>query len=266
MKKLNFKNIVYFLAVIGLLIFLHAVKLLLPIESMLTVVLDPVLNKFYSTSSRIRIAYDKQTDKRDLAGINEQLSNQVNQLMQENVKLKVLEEENNNLRNYLKFLANKDKHYLMANVLSRGDVESSSQILTIDKGIKEGLYPGLAVISNDGNIVGKITDSKDHISEFCLVTSNRCQLASTIQNKDKTMGISQGDLGLTIKMNFIPQNEVIKIGDIIITSGLEKNIPRGLIIGQVRQVNKEDNELWQNVKIESLTNLNDIIIVSILLP
>lgn len=266
MKKLNLKNTIYSMAVISLLIFLHATKISAPVEGVVIRVLNPLLNRLYSAGSKMRIAYNEQADKRDLASVNNQLKEQLNSLVEENVRLKVLEDENNTLRSYLKFLTNKENHYAMANVISRGDVESLNQALIIDKGNKDGLYPGLAIVSSDGNIVGKITEVKDHVSEFCLVTSNRCQFASTIMNKDKTIGISQGDLGLTIQMNFIPQNEEIKVGDMIITSGLEKSIPRGLIIGQVRQVIKENNELWQNAKIESLSDLDDLVMVSVLLP
>jgi rod shape-determining protein MreC len=80
------------------------------------------------------------------------------------------------------------------------------------------------------------------------------------------MGITEGDLGLTIKMNFIPQSDTINLDDTVITSGLGGNIPRGLVIGKVSQVNNRSNEIWQDVSIEPLINLNSLTIVSVLIP
>ncbi|KKR31078.1 MAG: Cell shape-determining protein MreC [Candidatus Falkowbacteria bacterium GW2011_GWF2_39_8] len=190
----------------------------------------------------------------------------MNQLIAENSRLKSLEDENRTLRNYLKFLSTKEKKYLMANVISSGSIDLNSQSVLLDKGTKDGLYSGLAILSSEGNIVGKIINAKENISEVCIINASRCQLAAAIQNKEKTVGIAQGDLGLTIKMEFIPQNADIKVGDIIISSGLEKSIPRGLVIGQISHIKKESNELWQAARIEPLTNLEDLVVVSVLLP
>ncbi|KKQ61605.1 MAG: Cell shape-determining protein MreC, partial [Parcubacteria group bacterium GW2011_GWE2_38_18] len=253
-------------AVIMLLIFLHFSKIILPLESFILKSLSPLLNGMYQTSSKIKSSYDQQTDKRDLSAIVEQQNVELNQLISENSRLKSLEDENKTLRSYLKFLSTKEKNYAMANVISSGGIDINSQTVLLDKGTKDGLYSGLAVLSSEGNIVGKIINAKENISEICLVNASRCQLAAAIQNKDKTVGIAQGDLGLTIKMEFIPQSAEIKVGDIIISSGLEKSIPRGLVIGQISQVKKESNELWQSARIESLTNLEDLVVVSVLLP
>lgn len=266
MKKINLKQITYIGAVVLLLIFLHFSKIILPAESLIIKFFNPVLGNLYLTSNKLKTTYNQQTDKRDLTLVASQLKIQLNQLVEENSRLKSLEDENATLRGYLKFLSAKEKRYIMANVISKGGSDDENQSITLDKGRIDGLYSGLAIISSEGNIVGKIIDTKENTSNVCLINSSRCQLAASIQNKDKTVGIVQGDLGLTIKMEFIPQSENIKMGDIIITSGLEKNIFRGLVLGQVSEVNKESNELWQSARIEPLTNLDDLVVVSVLLP
>ena len=157
----------------------------------------------------------------------------------------------------------------MSNVIARGDqsdLTSIPQTIMIDKGKHDGLYPGLAVVSSEGIIVGKIVEVKDEISEVFLSNNSECKLAATLLNESKTSGITEGDLGLTIKMNFIPQDIDIKIGDIVVTSGLEQPIPRGLVIGSVLGVDKENNELWQTATIEPLLDAGALTIVSVILP
>ena len=269
MQKPSTKKLIILMAVIGLLIFLHFTKILAPVESFVTGILRPMFSGFYSISSSVRTAYNEQTSKKDLLARVKQLESQANQLTVENVGLKMLEQENQILRQHLKFLTKYEKQYVLANIIFRGSIDSSiaqGNTVIIDKGAKDGLLPGLAIVSSQGIIIGKIINVKSNLSEVYLTTNPSCKLAATMQNQDKTSGIVQGELGLTVKMEFIPQTEDIKIGDIVITSGLEQNIPPGLVIGKVTQVIKESNELWQSAVIEPLVDLDELIIVSVLLP
>ena len=65
-------------------------------------------------------------------------------------------------------------------------------------------------------------------------------------------------------MDFIAQDEEISTGDLVISSGLEENIPRGLVIGEVSKINSDSNEIWKSVVIEPLVDFDDLIIVSVL--
>jgi rod shape-determining protein MreC len=84
--------------------------------------------------------------------------------------------------------------------------------------------------------------------------------------KERTTGVTEGDMGLTIKMQFVPQGENVKEGDIVISSGLEENIPHGLVIGKVIRVEKDSNEVWQSLVIESIVDLDELKIVSVIKP
>ncbi|MFH0956192.1 MAG: rod shape-determining protein MreC, partial [Candidatus Falkowbacteria bacterium] len=263
MLKLNVKNYIIIAAVILLLIFLHYTKPLNPIESFLNQSLKPIFSGFYSLSANINKTYLEETAKQDLATELKQAEEKINQLIAENIKLRFLEEENLALRKHLSFLNKDNRRYLISNIISRGELTGSNgegnQSVVIDKGSADGLFEGLAVVSSrtygtssQGVIIGKIVNVKDHIAEVYLVTNKNSKLAASIFGKNKTSGIASGELGLTIKMDFIPQTENIKAGDIVATSGLEQNIPRGLVIGRVTKVSKENNEVWQTAAIEPL--------------
>jgi len=269
MFKKQTRKIIILIAVVGLLIFLHLIRVLAPVESFITSIFRPLFSGFYSVSSNLRISYDEQTNKQDLVNLVNRLEIQINQLEVENAKLKILKTENRALRQHLKFFTENELRFMMANIISRnilGNPIAQSHSIVIDKGSRDGLFPGLAVVSSTGIIIGKIVMVKDYLSEVYLTTNKACKLAAAIQSQDKTSGIAEGELGLTIKMNFIPQTEEIKIGDSVVTSGLEQNIPRGLVIGKVTQISKESNELWQSATIEPLVDLDKLIIVSVLLP
>lgn len=260
-----------FVAVIGLLIFLHFLKIFNPIEEAIISFVSPAAEKIYSVGIVLRTALDEQTDKRDFLAVIKELEVKINQLTIENSQLKTIEEENEKLRQQLKFFTKNNLDYILANVISRGALSGSfeqGQAIIIDKGTDDGLSIDLGVLNSQGIIVGKIVEVKENISRICIITDKGCKLAASVQgqNDQKTSGIVEGDLGLTIKMDFIPQTEKIKVDDVVITSGLEKNIPEGLVIGKIIQVDNNSNEIWQKAIVESLMNLEDLTIVSVLSP
>lgn len=217
----------------------------------------------------MHITYKEQANKQDLSQEIEKLKAEVNLLRSENARLNTVDEENRVLRENLRFFNKKENNYILGNVISRGDVlDELGRIksLIIDKGKADGLIKGLVVLNSQGIIVGKIFEVKENISQVFLANNPNCKFAATIFNNENTSGITEGELGLTIRMNFVPQSKEIKKEDMIVTSGLEQNIPKGLVIGKVIEVNKESNDLWQSAVIEPLVDLETLSIVSILLP
>jgi len=254
------------MAVIALLIFLHFFKLIGPLESGLTYIFNPFFSGFYSFSTNVRTRVDEQMGRQELLETLKALEIERNQLIADNAKMKNLENENETLRKYLNFFEETKYQSVMASVVSRAGSSSAGGELMINKGEKEGVASGLAVVNSQGIIVGKVAEAKEHVSLINLTTDSQCRLAAAVVNSDKTIGVTGGELGLTIKMEYIPQTENLQAGNIVATSGLEKGIPKGLVIGKIGEVRRESNELWQTAVIEPLVNLNELTIVSVLLP
>jgi rod shape-determining protein MreC len=180
-----------------------------------------------------------------------------------------IEDENKKLRNQLNFISNNNFKAVVANIMAKEasfSVSDGSRDVIIDKGEGDGLRVDLGVLSDDGVIVGKVIEVNKSTSRICLITTPGCQLAASLQNEDKTKGVTDGNLGLTIEMSYIPQLEKISLNDTVITSGLGGSIPRGLVIGRVSNVKSESNEVWQSAIIEPLVDFNDLTVVSIIVP
>jgi rod shape-determining protein MreC len=269
MLKINNRKIIKYIAVIGLLVFLYALGLLGPLENVMSKILNPILFRAQSVSSSINQKYQEQTSRIDFAQTFNDQQAEINRLLSENAELKIIKEENAIMRQYLDYFSEHAYARILAGVISRGNITDSAtriEVISIDKGSNNGLYPGLVVINEEGIVIGKISEVKEAISEIELVLNDKCRIAATILGDDKTSGIVEGELGLTMKMGFIPQSKNIKKGDIVISSGLEELIPRGLVIGQVSKLMKENNELWQEAMLESSVDLDGLLLVSVLLP
>lgn len=268
MIKNNNRKIIIFIAVIMLLIFLHLTRILLPVENFIFNIFNPVLKTFYSTGSSFRDNYNEKIDKKDLLEISNKLQEDNSRIIAENSRLKAIEVENGSLRKYLNFFEKEDQSFILANIISRKglDIFSLGESVVINRGSLDGLKRGLVVVNSNGIIIGKILSTKESLSEICLVIDNDCRLAIAVQGKEDTLGIAEGELGLTIKIDFIPQTADMTEGDIVITSGLEDNIPRGMVLGKVESVNSESNKLWQSATVDSLASFDNLTMVSVLLP
>ena len=255
--------------VFGLIIFLHFTRILAPLENLAISAVKPLTSFLYNSGSGIRKSYEEGQQQKDVFSKVNNLEQEVARLTVENAQLKEVEQDNLKLRSHLAFLSTNKYKNILANVISQNlvfDIKEGDQDIVIDKGSKDGIKEDLGVINEDGVIIGKVSEVRDNISKICLTTNSNCKLAATIQNNDRTMGVTEGDLGLTIKMNYIPQSEKINLNDTVVTSGLGGNIARGLVIGKVSQINNKSNEIWQDVNIEPLFDLNNLTIVTVLTP
>lgn len=252
-----------------LLFFLHFTKILAPIENLAISTVKPLAEFFYGSGSNLKNSYEENKKQKDVSSRVDFLEKEVTRLTVLNAQFKELEQDNIKLRAQLNFLSAKKYTSVLANVISQNlifDIKEGDQDIVIDRGSRDGIKEDVGVVDENGVVIGKVSEVRDHLSKVCLTTNRNCKFAATIQNQDRTMGITEGDLGLTIKMNYIPQSEKINIGDIVITSGLGGNISRGLVIGKVGLVNNLSNEIWQDVNIEPLFNPSTLTIVNVLLP
>lgn len=254
------------LAVLILLIFLHYLKILSPLEDWTLKVLPPIQGLVYNLGNKISNFYLlPKESKKDLEQKYKILEEKVKELTIENSKLKLLAEENKELKKQLNFLKDIPYKTIPARVISRSS-EPNFYILILNRGSNDGIKEGMPVITSEGILVAVINKTKKNTSQALMLSDSHSQIAATIQNESQTIGIIKGVHELSIKMELIPKNEPVGPGDIIITSGLQENIPRGLIIGQVDRVITEPNNFFQTAFIKSLTSLSELNILAILIP
>lgn len=269
MKFFRKKNpILIFLAVFILLIIFYCLGALKPGENFVITLSKPIAEKFYRWGKIFNHSSSDQNSPEQLLTRIDELTKEVAALTVISANQKELVEENKKLRSQLNFSEANNYRMVAAEVTARESLlegVEEGQDLVINKGSRDGITVGQGVVSEEGLIIGKIIEVKDTIAKACLTTSSGCRLAATIQNESRTQGLTDGDLGLTIRMDYIPQLEKLTLGDTIITSGLGDKIPRGLVIGKISEIRNESNEVWQEATIEPLVNLNNLLVVSVII-
>ena len=162
------------------------------------------------------------------------------QLQAELDKLKI---ENNFLKNELnmaeraKALAVFQEHTpsktVAANVIGSG-AGTNSRIVFTDRGSAVGVQRGMAVVTPDG-IVGTVIESYPTASEILLITDPDFA-AGVMSQKTGVRGTLKGQGTPLCRVDYVPFEEKIEVGDWLYTSGDDRVFPRGLPVGIVKAV------------------------------
>ncbi|MFA6184258.1 MAG: rod shape-determining protein MreC [Parcubacteria group bacterium] len=170
-------------------------------------------------------------------------------LRAENVNLADVMKENNDLRSQLNILP-RDKFNLEAtHIIGRDTYDSNSWIL-IDKGISDGVGKGMPVIVSEGILVGKVEESFDSTAKIIFITDKSMNV-NVEAVETGAIGSVKGNYGLGLIMDLVLQTDNLKVGDKVITSDISQNIPRGLLVGEIKEINSAKNDLFQQAIISS---------------
>lgn len=248
--------------VLLILIILRFSGVLSPVEGLFFKILNPVSSAIYSLEQRAKNIWRGNISQEEY----DNLKKENQQLIVENIKLRTLEEENRRLKEILNFTNANQYKFLTAGVMGRDPLQQNHLIL--NRGSDDGVQNGLPVVSPEGILVGKIIKTDKKISTMILPTDSNFQTAGAIFTKssENTVGLITGERGLGIKMEFIRQEEDVNKDDIVATSGLEFNMPKGLVVGKIAEVNKEDKVVFGIAVISPLLSYEDLSLVMIILP
>ena len=175
-----------------------------------------------------------------------------------------LEQENFALRDQLGFFASTTIPHVGADVIGR-DIDPLGTTIVVNAGSRQGLQVNQPVITGTGQLIGTVVRVSETTSIVRLLTDPQSRIAASVLNRDHSLGVVEGGYGISVRLNLIPQNEVVVPGDLIVTSGLEGTLPRGLYIGQVEVVEKKPQQPFQEAVLKTAADLHHVTVVSILL-
>lgn len=241
----------------------HYVGWLTPVELFIRKVIAPTSSMLYNWSVTIEDDTEHFMSVEDLQEAYTALKKAYLFSKIDHTKMTLLEEENESLRKQLLFITGRTVSTVGADVIGK-QIDPVGSTLIINRGSRDGIQESNPVIVHDGILIGKIVRVEEDMAIVRLITDNQSRIAATLMNKDKSIGLVEGGFGLSVRMTSVPQHEIIAIGDTVITSGLEKEMPHGLIIGSVESVEKEVYEPFQRAIIGSPVGLEELTVVSVM--
>ncbi len=184
------------------------------------------------------------TDYNALVEENAELKEQLSEYRDKVYYAEMLESENEWLRGYLG-IKREHTDLVLDSALVIGRQEGNyATLLTLDRGSANGIKYGMAVITEDG-IVGKITEVGLTWCKVAPITETLSPVGA-YDERSSAVGVVEGtyDLrgeGLCI-MTYTDTDADIKVGDRVLSSGLGSVFPRGLVIGEIVDLNPDKYE------------------------
>ena len=254
-KDFNSKIVmfVFLLVVSALLIFFSNAGYLNGAKGFVVYTINPAQKIFQMPSNKINSLFYTIRNVNSFKEKNLDLQEKNLDLIYENSLLKETQRENEILREQLQFsneicLNEECIDWKIGQVIGRNS-DNYGEYLVIDLGKKQGMKENLAVTISGGTLIGKITEVFDNSSRVMLIT-NPESVVNSITKTTRANGVIKGSYATGVKLEMINQNERIFEDDIVITSGLEKEIPKGLIIGKIYKIEESANEIFKQATID----------------
>ncbi len=120
----------------------------------------------------------------------------------------------------------------------------------LNAGKRDGLKSGVAVVTGDG-LVGRIVEVGERSSRVLLLTDLNSKIPVVVENS-RYRAILSGNNSENLFLNFLPENEEVKLADRIVTSGHGGLFPAGLPVGEVTKINGNIAEVTPYVRLDQL--------------
>lgn len=184
--------------------------------------------------------------------------------------------ENKALRDQFEITYPKSTNLLPADVVSAPSFipgVTSPEYLVIDKGGKDGVKAGMAVVFKD-NLVGKVVQTTSSLSKVMLISNSASNFsAETISVKgaigEGALGVAKGIGGQELVLDNVLLSENLQQGDYVTTKGDMQvdntGLPPALIVGKISSVEKKASDLFQRAKVRSLLDFSKLNMVFVIL-
>lgn len=249
------KSVIFFILFLlsAVIIFSGSSKSVSLFKNYLSETLRPFEVIFAKTVNKFLFWQNAFMSAKSLKELNVKLSTENLELYGKLAKLSQTEEENALLKEKLNFADKNSWSTSLANIIGR-DFENNRSFL-IDRGANDGIAVGMPVIISGKIVVGKINDVNYNTSKVKTIIDISSKIAA-VNSAGKVFGLVRG-LGSDIIFDLIAKNEKPEYGDLIISSGTDGSWPRGLLIGKVKRVRSEDNQVFNTADVELLTDFRD---------
>lgn len=182
----------------------------------------------------------------DQATLSE-LQDEIDSLRARNAELEEQASSAERLQELLDLRSTYDLQSVSGTIVS-GASDSWSSTVTIDRGTSSGVTSGMPVMTSAG-VIGQVVSSGPTSSTVMLLSDEGSSISALVQSS-RSHGMLTGSANGEVKLDLVSSNQDVKVGDVVVTSGLGGVFPKGLPIGEVVSVTNNPGELYLDIVVE----------------
>lgn len=194
------------------------------------------------------------TSRFELTQHIESLEAEVLLLKAKNQRMAALAAENVRLRELLNSSALVDEKVRIAELVGVSPDPLHHEII-INKGANDGLYIGLPVLDAQG-LMGQVIKVEAKQSRVLLIT-DATHAIPVIVNRNGVRSIAEGVGRLQeLSLRFVAQSTDIKVGDLLVSSGMGGHFPAGYPVGVVASIQNDPGQPFLSVRLKPSAQLD----------
>ena len=130
----------------------------------------------------------------------------------------------------------RDSHQEVKMVPARviGNSADNGQVIYVDRGRRDGLKKNMGVITAEG-VVGKVTDVYGDTSQIQLLTDKESGAGAMLAGTRVQSPVG-GTGEPLLSMKYVPSDDEVNVGDLVVTNGMDQIFPKDLPVGTVTEV------------------------------
>ena len=157
-----------------------------------------------------------------------------------------------------------NKFIVSAAKVIKNSVIREKNLITLNKGGKEGIVQDMGVISDKG-VVGVVEKTSDHFTTVISLLHSELSINASLKNT-KHFGSLIWDTKIINRCILVdlPKISNIQIGDTIVTGGMSSVFPAGIPIGQVSAYSVPNNSSFYKAEVRlfnDMSNLDQVYVI-----
>ncbi len=240
---------------VAFLVFLQVKGWLEPVRLAVLNSPRPVISLMKDVALPVKFFFSTIYQLHKITQENTQLKSKVAGLQQDLAGYEEAKKENSALKKELGFAQNSNLGLVPCSVLSQ-DPFGSDDAVILNCGLADGVAVGQAIISQ-GYLAGKIIYAGKHSSTAVLAISSDFSADAKVSQTSAT-AIVLGSFGSGLVLDQVPQTTDLQKGWLITTAGINAEIPKNILIGEVGDMLSGNSSLFKKATLMSPLDFRDL--------
>lgn len=169
-------------------------------------------------------------------------------------KFSELAAENARLRGLIDSTVVVDGRVLIAEIIGV-DPDPFRHIVMVNKGLPDGLYVGQTVLDARG-VMGQVIEVGPQSARVMLIADREHALPVRIaRNGIRAIVAGTGEID-QLTLQYVPESADVKVGDLLLTSGLGLRYPAGYPVAVITRVNKTGGSEFADIEARPVAELD----------
>ena len=215
-------------------------------HQVVTEVISPVQEGLANSKKSISSLWDNYLSIVNTSKENNVLKKQISRLESDLTSMEEMRKENLRLKRLLTFTDEQPYNKIMAQVVG-WDSANEFKVIRLNKGTKHGIRTMAPVVTDHG-LVGYVYRATENYSDVLTILDQNNRVDIVVE-RTRTHGIVEGVFNFKCALKYITRNEPVEVGDKLITAGVGGIYPKGLKVGMITDITKENFGMTLSIEV-----------------